>query len=369
MKFHYFAAAMVFFAVGCKSKEEPAKRAEPVPAAATEKKALEPLDVPLDRVFAASNALRIVDVAAGQVVAGVDFKRAVTSIEFSGDGRRAFLGCSDGVREVDSSASKDAPAKVLGMLSSFPVRQLLRSPDGQHLVVLEHEVKTGEGGPMPGPFRARIIELSTGKTLRVDEIGERILAVIPSFAPNRHHLVVEESGLVRLGRPGTPLSSGEKLDLVAGIPSKGLMVRPYVALSHDGRLAYVPVEGKPSRVLELDLERGTHRALNLGAQVLLRGLAATSDGTKLVVDASNMVFVVDLQTGDHTRLDLGDAHTGASISPDGRRVYLAQTVHETGGAITIVQLDPLRVQGKIHLDDISPWAIAVQPRPAMASLR
>jgi DNA-binding beta-propeller fold protein YncE len=344
----------------CKSKEEQ----KPPETAKSEKAAKpRPLDVPQDHVYAASNAVRVVDVALGQVTAGIDLRRAVTSIEFSSDGRRAFIGTSDGLKEVSAEEHK-----LTAELTKSPVRQLLRSPDGTRLYVLEHDVViAADKTPEPSPFRLKAIDLETGKAAGVEEIGERILAAIPSFSPDHHHVVVEESGLVRLGKPGTPLSKGEKVDLAQGVPSKALMVRPYVAVSSDGKTAFVPVEGSPSRVLQIDLLKGAVRPLSLGGEHIIRGVAPTADGKLLVVNASKLLFLVKLGSGETEKIDLTDNHTGAVLSPDGRRVYLAQTIHEGGGAVTIVGLEPLRIQGKIHLDDISPWSIAVQPKAGFAS--
>jgi hypothetical protein len=61
-------------------------------------------------------------------------------------------------------------------------------------------------------------------------------------------------------------------------------------------------------------------------------------------------------------LELPAAHTGISISSDGRFAYLAQTVDGTGGSITAFALDSFSVAKRVHLDDISPWALAVRPQ-------
>jgi DNA-binding beta-propeller fold protein YncE len=106
----------------------------------------------------------------------------------------------------------------------------------------------------------------------------------------------------------------------------------------------------------------------LGDNVILRGLAPSADNKKLFVNASRELLVIDLESGKvGERLAFDAPQTGVVLAPDGRRAYLAQTVHEGGGAITVVGLAPLRLQGKIHLTDISPWTIALHPRPAVAA--
>lgn len=348
----------------CKKDPEPASAGpSALEAKQRAEKAAQLLDVPRDRIYAASAHLRVIDVAVGQVVAGLNLQRAITGIAFSTDGRRAFVAASDGVREIDVEETK-----LLRQLTSSPARQVLRSLGGDQLFVLEHDVPMVAGQPKPSAFRLLTLSVETGKVERTEEIGPRILAVVPSLGPDRHHLVLEESMRVVLGKAGTKLAAGEPIDLAAGLPSKTLVVRPYLVLSDDGTHAFVPVEGEPSRIIDVDLVRGTSSAISIEKQRLIRGLAVSSDAKRLFVNTADALLIVELGSRKITgELALDAPHTGLVLSSDQRRAYLAQTVHEDGGAVTIVLLDPLRVQGKIHLADISPWVIAVQPRAGFAA--
>ena len=99
---------------GCKKNEDAAKPKAEAPVV-SKAAALDALDVPRDVVWAGSAHLRIVDVAAGQVVAGVDLQRSITDIAFTPDGLRGFVAASDGVREIDVTSHE-----VKAQLTKFP---------------------------------------------------------------------------------------------------------------------------------------------------------------------------------------------------------------------------------------------------------
>lgn len=342
---------------GCKSKDE-------AKAQAAEQRAQALLDVPVDVVYAASAHIRVVDVGVGQSVRGIQLQRAVTSIAFSSDGAFAYVAASDGLREIDAEKHE-----VTQHLSTAPVRQVLLSPDGRYVYFLEHDVVVSEGGVRaPSAFRLGTYDRDSGQIIDRQAVGERVLQVLPSFA-GRHGLVLFESGVLSLVRPGQDWSQAESIELGVGASADpGISIpRPHLALSPDSRRAYLPVEGEVSRVLEIELQTGSTRTISLARPALLRGLALTPDGERLVVNASDKVFLVDVVRAELlSEVALEHAHTGAAMGSDGRRVYLAQTVDGTGGAVTVVRLEPLKVQGKIHLSDISPWVLAVRPRPALA---
>ena len=80
------------------------------------------------------------------------------------------------------------------------------------------------------------------------------------------------------------------------------------------------------------------------------------------MNTGGSVLAIDRASGRvSSRLEIEGGHVGAELGRDDRWLYLAKTIDGTGGAITVVALEPMRVHGSIHLDDISPWAIAVRP--------
>ncbi|MBI4815440.1 MAG: hypothetical protein HY791_04250 [Deltaproteobacteria bacterium] len=320
------------------------------------------VDVPRDLVYAASSHLRVVDAALGQVVAGIDLNKAIKWIEFDRDGKRAYLAASDGVREVDVEKTE-----VIARLTEHPARHVIVSPDGKKLFVLENTIKVSDDQKtrVPEPFHLLTIDLATRKLEKDELIGDRIFRAIPATAPGRHHLAITESGRLRLGRSPEPFGSGVDLDPLSGLGGDG-GVRHFVALDSNLTKVYVPIEGTPSRIFEVDLETGRSRVLSLERSLHLRGLAL-GPGQQLVVDCTAELLLVDIPSGKVTgSVAIEGTHNGLAVAPDGKRAYLARTIDGDGGGVTVVALDPLRVQGKIHLDDISPWAIAVRPRAAFA---
>ena len=351
------AAWLVCLALAaCKSKQEEA------PAPVEAKKAAlvaEPADV----IYAASAHLRIVDAKAGRVVKGIDLQKAVRAVTFTRDGTRAFVAASDGVREIDTEKQE-----VTAKLTDHPARHVELSEDGRRLYVLEHEVIVHPDQTREiKPYRLLTFDVAKREMIANEEIGQRVLYAHPP-EKDRFGVVVFESGEIRKIAPGRKLGSeGETIDPFFGQPSKYRARVREGSLVHAGR-AYLPIEAQPSRVLEIDLAKGEASAILLDRPYSLRGLAFPSDD-RMLLNAGLFLLSIDMETRALSAgVELGAAHTGLSVSSDGRFAYLAQTIDGTGGAVAIVSLDPaMEVAKKIHLDDISPWALAVRPRPALAT--
>jgi hypothetical protein len=336
--------------VACKSKEEAVEaRAEP------EALASEKMD-PADLVYAASAHVRVIDAKSGRVAKNIDLQKAVRAVAFTRDGARAFVAASDGVREIDTKTQE-----IAAKLTEHPSRNIELSEDGARLYVLEHEVIVHADETREIlPFRLLTIDLAKRAVISNEEIGQRVLYAHPP-AKDRFGVVAFENGEIRRLRPGAKLSSeGEVIDPFFGAPSKfrGRVREGSIVW---GGKAYLPVEAELARVVEIDLRAGEASSIVLDRPYSLRGLAM-ADG-KLLVNAGLFLLAIDLKTRTVSGgLELGAAHTGISISSDARFAYLAQTVDGTGGSVSAVALDSLTLAKRIHLDDISPWALAVQPR-------
>ncbi len=339
--------------VACKSNKESSESVASTRAPVTASAALAPNDV----VYAASAHLRIVDAAAGRVVKNVDFQHAVSTIVFSRDAGRAYLAASDGVREVDTRTQE-----LTGKLTEHPARNVEMSEDGARLYVLEHQVIVNPDETREIlPFHLVTIDVAKRTVVSDEEIGQRVLYAYPPIG-DRYGVVVLEKGDVRKIAPRQPLSSeGTLIDPLLGQVSKfGARVREGSCV-HGGK-AYLPIEAEGSRILEIDLASGEAAPIMLGQPMSLRGLAFSPDGGTMYVDAGKTLLSIDMKSKRVAgTLELGGAHTGVSISTDGRFAYLAQTIDGTGGAVTVVSLDPFQKAKSIHLDDISPWALAVRP--------
>lgn len=339
--------------VGCKSKEEPvATTARAVTA------------TPADTVFAASSQVRVVDVAQNRVAAQINFSKAVRAIVFTPDARLALVGASDGVRAIDTSKNE-----VLAKLSNSPVRQLELDAAGQRLFVLEHDVTVHpDGRREPQPFRLTTIDLTTFSEVSREEIGQRILYARAPTA-DRHGVVLTEIGQVRIIAPGQKLSEGTDTDIVASLPSSaGVRGQINVAASADH--VYLPFEGGPSRIVDVDLATGQISSISLDRTLPLRGAAVSPDGRSLFVSSGDHLYAIDLATRSvRGALELGAAHASLALSSDGRFAYLPQTIDGDGGAVRAVDLTSFTLGPKVHLDDITPYTLGVMPKVAFAGAR
>lgn len=320
------------------------------PATPTEAQALAPAG---DRIWAASGVIRVVDAARQAVIARAPVGHPITSMVFSPDGAHAYVGTSHGLYRVEV-----ATMALRGPLTADPIRRL--EMQDNLLSILQHQVIVGPDGTRDiRPFRLVHFDPATEKVVADQEIGQRI-----HYASERdgRHLVISEAGEVRIGASPEGLSSGRALALPDLVPGRGpYRVRGDVTV-REGQRALVAIEGRPAHLLVIDLDRGSARAVDLGRETGIRGLAFLPGGARAAVNAMSQILIVDLERGQVTgQLELPAPHVGASLSADGRSLYLAQTVEGTGGAVTQVHLEPLAIGSHVHLEDISPWALAVAP--------
>lgn len=313
-----------------------------------------------DQVYAASSHLRIVDVGAGHVVKNVDLGRAVRNLAFTPDGRWAVVAASDGVRIIDADKSE-----VLAQPTQHPTRWVELDDAGQHAYALEHQVTVGPNDTREiSPFSLVTIDVATAQVSATEEIGQRILYARPP-TKELHGLVVSDAGEVGLVPPGQPLKKAQPFDLSSLVPQQS-RIRHFPMVR--GGVAFIPVEAEPARIVAIDLSTRASQVYELPGMITLRGLALSKGGQTLVVSSGGSVALVDLKKGGVARrFELGAPSTGAALASDGRTLYLAQTVDGDGGAVLVVDLEAQKIQRKIHLDDISPWAIDVRPRAALAA--
>ncbi len=340
--------ALLTAGVGCKQNAETTATQSTAKAAKAE--------VPGALVLAASAHLRTVDVKNGRVIGGLEMRKAVRAIRFAPDGSVAYVAASDGVRAVEPQTGA-----LIAKLTENPARNIELDPTGAKLFVLEHSVRVHEsGGREIMPFALVTVDTKTNKVVEKTVIGQRIMYARPAIG-DAQHLVISEAGQIRVGDRGVPLHEGRTIDFMEGFDaSQPARVRKTVAVHQD--TVYIPVEGVPSRILVIDLKSGASSNIQLEERMLLRGLAVSANGETLVVNAGNQALVVDLRTrAIRASLELTGAHADASISSDGKWAFLAQTIDQDGGAVAVLGLEPLRYHAKIHLDDISPWALAVRP--------
>lgn len=303
-------------------------------------------------VWAASGVVRVVDPAQQKVRAKLAVGHPITTILFDAAAKTAWIGTSEGLYAVDV-----ASMALEGPLTPAPIRHL--EWQGPLLAILQHQVVLGPDETREVlPFRQVLFDPATKKVVGDEEIGQRIHY---AGEAEGHHLVITESGEVRLGARPESLAAGTPLNLPALVPGRGpYRVRGDVTVRQGSR-ALVAIEGRPAHLLVIDLQAGSAQAIDLGRETGIRGLAFSADGKVALVNAMTRLYVVDLARREVTaELELPGPHVGAALGSDGRALFLAQTVEGTGGAITAVSLSPLAVQAHVHLDDISPWAIAVR---------
>ena len=328
-------------------------KSEPISAASEADAARPPF------IYAASAHLRVIDLEEGRVVARFDMQRAVRGFAVSRDGSRVYMAASDGVRVFNGHTHQ-----LVGHWTKNPARSVELDASETRLFVLEHRVRIDEQGNREvEPFRLVTLDAERGEVVDEEEVGPRVLYARPALGRVLKGVRVSEASKVSLVEPSRVEPAGiGRQSLALSLAAYGpLRIRDAITLYGQG--LYLPVEGVPSRIVRIDLSTGKEKSFGLGGQIPLRGLAVTPDGGRALVNIGRSLWALDLNTEKITnRLDLGAPHVGLSLSADGRTAVLAQTVDETGGSVTVVDLERFEISAKIHLDDISPWAITAVPR-------
>lgn len=341
--------------IGCKENASP--EVQDTKAAVTAKAEVAPTAGPSDLVYAASNVIRVVDMARGEVVGQVDLKKAIRQIRFADNGR-AYVAASNGLHLVDANAHR-----LVRQITEQPVRNVDIADDGKSLDLLWHTVTVKEDKTREiNPFQLSTIELEGHTETAKREVGQRIYFAAQKAGANA--IVVGEKGTIRTVNGSASLNDeGTEIDPHAGLstPDKPLRVRHETA--RHGDKVYLSVEGYPSRVLEVNLTTGASQAFPLDRAYPLRGIGVTPDGKNVLVNVGVGVVVYDLEKKEIAhRIETPAPTQGIAVSSDGRYVYTAQVVDEKGGAVHALSIADGKHVKKVHLDDISPWAIAVRPR-------
>ncbi|MEQ9496130.1 MAG: hypothetical protein RIT81_04705 [Deltaproteobacteria bacterium] len=347
-----FMAGASLFACKDASKPEVATEAKAVTAAPE-------VEGPTDVVYAASTVLRVVDFAKGEVVASVPLGRAVRQIRFADDGT-AYVAASGGMFVFDGHAHQQLANPI-----TTPVRAIDIADDGKTVTALSHQVIVNPDKSREVlPFFLSTYDVASKRVTNKETIGQRIFFAARRAGDNGHDLVLTEDGRVRTISGSEPLSSdGTKVDPLAGQGGADQPFRVRHEAVRHGSRAYLPVEGYPSRVLVVDLKSGATSALMLDRAYPLRGVAVSPDGATVAANVGIGVVLIDAASGEiRHRVETPDPTSQLAFSSDGKYIYTAQVVDGTGGAIHAISVADGQHVKKIHLDDISPWALAVRPR-------
>lgn len=338
-------AGLLILAAACQ-REGPA--AAPVEVAPP----LPPVSPPAEAVFAAAHDLGVVDPASGRVVRTIPLGRRIDAVVVAPGGDQAFLATTGGLfvgRASTSSASA---------ISNVPALAVSIDPTGTRLSILQHEARPTPSGVIDiAPEHLVVRALPEFGVLSDEEVGRDVIfAARPGGALAA--IAVADTGEVRLVAAGAPLRSAPAVPLGRlTAPAGRMRVRPEVLAVGDR--VFVPYEGEPSTILEVDLARRAVRPLELGRRLALRGMALSPDGHMLRVSAADRLVSIRLADASVVEvMPLPVVTAGLALSRDGRWAYLAETADGLGGAIVVVRLETGTVHRKVHLDGMSPWLVA-----------
>jgi len=297
-----------------------------------------------------SGELAIMDASSLEVEALIPVGSSAWGVALTPDGRWACVSTDAGLAVVDLADTRVARRVALdgeGM-------GVATSADGEICYVAVHR---------PGPDRLVAVRRADGARRGHVDIGERAFGLYRS--PAADTLFVPEHDDFTLTFVALP--SLEKRHTLRLHPAgRGAYDKPhYLAMSPDGARLYLPFQGRRVAVVNVDTRRVRTYPLDVDAHQ--HGIATSPNGERLYIANSPLggggsLSVIDTGTFEElNRISVGRGHEQVAVGPDGRRVYL------TGGfalgghdALTVVNPQTREVR-RISTGGSLPFHIVVRP--------
>jgi len=276
-----------------------------------------------------------------------------------------YVSCEDSgeVAVVDTDAG--------AVVHTWPVgkrpRGLMLAPDGQRLwVALSGSPKGGPGvdeSALPPPDRASDgigeLDVRTGRRLRILPSGQDPEAFDVSRDGRTLYVSNEETAEASI----VDAASGRVRAAVAvGGEPEGVRLRP------DGKFVYVTSEAD-NAVFVVDPARD-RVVRRIATPPRPRVVVFSADGKRAYVSSENGAAVTIVDALAHVAIGrvaipstgvtgpLGARPMGLSLSPDGKRLYVA---NGRGGTVSIVDTAAGRVVDTIAAVGARPWGVALSP--------
>jgi YVTN family beta-propeller protein len=287
------------------------------------------------------------------------------------DARRELAKIVVGVNGHEVMTSKDGRFAYVPIYGNSGVGK--PGTDGSTIDVIDlHErklVSTIDLGKPLRPHRAEVgpdgllyvtAELANAVDV-IDPATKKVLAEIPTGAPQAHMLILSPDGLrgytANVSAGSVSVLDLEKRTLVTTIPVAKIVQR--LAISTDGKRVFTHDQDSP-RIAVIDT--ATNKVASwIELPAVAYGSAPTPDGRWLlsVSMSADHLFVIDLQTLKVVRtLDVAKGSSEVLVRPDGEFAYVSGT---GGGKIAVADLRTWKMLEPIELtpgvDGLS-WATA-----------
>jgi YVTN family beta-propeller protein len=290
-----------------------------------------------------SNSVSVINTATNTVIATIPIGYGPFGVSVSPDGGRVYIG-SFGINTV--GVIETATNTVIATIPSGPSSGIATSQDGRRVYVANFYDQT----------------LSV-----IDTMTNTVIATVPGVGASPYG-VVAANGKVYVADWTSPFTvtvvDGATNKIIATIPVASDTNAPGLAASPDGRRVYVTNEISDNVPV---IDTATDTVIATIPVPVSVSAAVSPDSTKIYIpNRGNHVAVVDAQTNEViTSTDyIGGGQFGVSVTPDGRKVYVANYAANT---VTVIDAATYGIIGTIPVGT-NPLAFGnfIQPKPTFA---
>jgi YVTN family beta-propeller protein len=258
-----------------------------------------------------SGTLAVLDESSLAVRATIPVGERPWGVAVAADGKRACVSYAQGLAIVNLQAGAVAQRVALGGQGMG----VAISRDGAVCYVAVHRA---DGD------RLVAVEVARGRLRGKDSIGERAFGVY--LSPDGRTLYVPEHDAFTMSvLDAATLAKGRTILLTP--LDEGAFDKPhYLAMSPDGATLYLPFQGRALVVIDTSAWTVTSHPLAINAHQ--HGIAISPDGRRLylannVFGGAGSLSEIDTKTFQELRrIPLGKDHEQVALDPVGRRVYL-----------------------------------------------
>ncbi len=309
-------------------------------------------------VYVGARTLYFLDDESGKVTASIDIERWINNITVSQDGKKIYIGASNGVNIVDVKTRT-----VEGLLTDMPGFTVEIDKAGERIYILTNDRKILPDGTVEAmPSVVLVYDLKDRTHLRTIELNRIVfdIEVVPEL-DRLYCLDLLDSELKVI-----QLTSGAHIETIYlgdyGFAFKdtihGFLSR--MIRQPDSKKIYIPQGGDESGILVVETTSNSVRRIPLDHEAKWRGGLISLDGKKLYLNAVRFLSVFDVETEKELAWKPLDVpYQGIAIDDSGTKIYLVNPIYDEGGSLAIFDAKTLEPVYRILVPNASPFTVAV----------
>lgn len=309
-------------------------------------------------VYVGARTLYFLDDESGKVIASIDMERWINNLTVSPDGKKIFVGASNGLNIVDVETRT-----VEGVLADLPAFTVEIDKAGERIYILTNDRKILPDGTSEAfPSVVLVYDLKDRTHLRTIDLNRIIfdIEVVPEL-DRLYCLDLLDSELKVI-----QLTSGAHIETIYlgdyGFAFKdtihGFLSR--MIRQPDSKKIYIPQGGDESGILVVETTTNSVRRIALDHEAKWRSGLISPDGKRLYLNAVRFLSVFDVETEKELAWKPLDVpYQGMAMNESGTRFYLVNPTYDEGGSLAIFDSKTLEPVYRILVPNASPFTVAV----------